>query len=492
MEGLHFTDTFNVDPEILEEHGAFNISLINDLPLFIDPFLLFNSDRSEYQDLHKQIIKYLRFLRDRAEEGKMNEGLLRNWFTFPEIKQSWLGFSLYGNSGSGLGIDFANALYRNLKRIFSDFGEEKITQGSHMEKLCLIKDGVGKDNISDFTTNLIQDYLLSYTQDFARKHISPNQRKTVPIPRARFNYNTRSWVTAQYELPWHNGDYVILTPKDILTKDETWINKSDLVRDFADVVRSVPNEELRAKINQYFERILPEKGEHKQTISKAERSEAIGKVIARHNELIDFYILYKEKHGDKAVALSEQRVKYVHDQFVRELRSFVTQLNNETDFYSTGADTYEEAKSRVLFLKDVIENKGGHRLFFVNGEPVRRESDLQIMFRLTWYNTPSDISREVNDGRGPVDFKVSRGRFDKSLVEFKLAKNRRLRRNLENQVEIYQKASDAPQALKVIVYFSDEELGRVNKILKDLKLQSSSDVILIDASPTNKPSASVA
>ena len=73
MEGLHFTDTFNVDPEILEEHGAFNISLINDLPLFIDPFLLFNSGRSEYQDLHEQIIKYLRFLRDRAEEGKMNE-----------------------------------------------------------------------------------------------------------------------------------------------------------------------------------------------------------------------------------------------------------------------------------------------------------------------------------------------------------------------------------------------------------------------------------
>ena len=492
MEGLHFTDTFNVDPEILEEHGAFNISLINDLPLFIDPFLLFNSDRSEYQDLHEQIIKYLRFLRDRAEEGKMNEGLLRNWFTFPEIKQSWLGFSLYGNNGSGLGIDFAKALHESLKTIFSNFGEEQITQDTHMEKLCLIKDGIGKDSISDFTTNLIQDYLLNYTQDFARKHISPNQRKTVPIPRAHFNYNTWSWVTAQYELPWHNGDYVILTPKDILTKDETWINKSDLVRDFADVVRSMPNEELRAKINQYFERILPEKGEHKQTISKAERSEAIRKVIARHNELIDFYIFYKEKHGDKAVALSEKRVKYVHDQFVREVRSFVTQLNNETDFYSTGADTYEEAKSRVLFLKDVIENKGGHRLFFVNGEPLRRESDLQIMFRLTWCNTPSDISREVNDGRGPVDFKVSRGRFDKSLVEFKLAKNKKLRRNLEKQVEIYQKASDAPQALKVIVCFSDEELGRANKILKDLKLQSSSDVILIDASPTNKPSASVA
>ena len=89
-----------------------------------------------------------------------------------------------------------------------------------------------------------------------------------------------------------------------------------------------------------------------------------------------------------------------------------------------------------------------HRLFFVDGEPIRRESDLQILFRLTWCATPSDVSREVNDGRGPVDFKISRGRYDKSLVEFKLAKNTHLRRNLEKQVEIYKKASDTPHALK--------------------------------------------
>ena len=33
---VYFTDWFNVDPDVLEEYGAFNISLINDLPLFID------------------------------------------------------------------------------------------------------------------------------------------------------------------------------------------------------------------------------------------------------------------------------------------------------------------------------------------------------------------------------------------------------------------------------------------------------------------------
>lgn len=35
---IYFSDYFNVAPRLLEEYGAFNISLVNDLPLFIDPF----------------------------------------------------------------------------------------------------------------------------------------------------------------------------------------------------------------------------------------------------------------------------------------------------------------------------------------------------------------------------------------------------------------------------------------------------------------------
>jgi hypothetical protein len=66
---------------------------------------------------------------------------------------------------------------------------------------------------------------------------------------------------------------------------------------------------------------------------------------------------------------------------------------------------------------------------------------MHILYRLTWCGTVSDVNREVNNGRGPVDFKASRGTFDKSLIEFKLASNTQLRRNLQNQVEIYLKAN---------------------------------------------------
>jgi len=39
---------------------------------------------------------------------------------------------------------------------------------------------------------------------------------------------------------------------------------------------------------------------------------------------------------------------------------------------------------------------------------IEGESDLQILYRLTWYGTTRDVTREANDGRGPADFKISR------------------------------------------------------------------------------------
>jgi len=56
---IFFSDHFKVKEKDLEQYGAFNISLVADLPLFIDPFLLFNSKKKKYKQLHEDIIKYL-------------------------------------------------------------------------------------------------------------------------------------------------------------------------------------------------------------------------------------------------------------------------------------------------------------------------------------------------------------------------------------------------------------------------------------------------
>ena len=483
-----FNEYFGIDAETLESYGALNISIVNDLPLFIDPFLLFNSERDEYRALHDAMIDYLIFLRDRSAKGPVGDALLSSWYCFREVKQNWLGFSVSGNGGTGLGMDFARALHSNLNSLFSDFGEEQITEGSHLEKVCLISEGVGRDNISDFTTNLIKGYLCRYTQQFAMQYLEPGDVRKVPVSKARFNYETKSWERLTYDLPWVDGDFVLLTPKDILTRDENWINKDDLIGDFQQIPTAIPNPDLRAQVENYFYKVLV-RPRRRQPNAK-ERSEAARRTLLEFPQLIDYYIKLKEQHGDEAADISAEKVLATEYMFIRQIADIQHTLLRETAFYGTGGNTYEEAHARVAYLKDVIENKGGHRLFYHDGAPIQREKDLQILYRLVWFGTPSDVGTEANDGRGPVDFKISRGVHDKTLVEMKLAKNTQLERNLDKQVPIYQAASDAKNAIKVIIYFSVAELRKVGAILKKLKLVDNKDIVLIDARDDNKPSGS--
>ena len=482
----YFSDYFGVLPETLKDYGAFNISLLNDLPLFIDPFLLFNSDNPNYVQLHDGIIKYLRFLRDKSVTDKLNKPLILSWYSFKEIKQTWLGFSLRGNDGSGLGKDFAAALHSSLHKLFSDFGDERITKGSHLEKLCLFKERVGKDSISDFTTNLIKEYLLKYTEKFAQDFIHPSLKRRVRVNKVRFNYRTESWESDYFDLPFLDKDYVILTPKDMLTKDETWINRTDLFDDFETIPYSIPNDELRAQINNYFAKVLPEDADNK------ERADAVRKTINEFPEILDYYIKYKEDNGDKAVDISSEKVEFSNEFYVNQFKRLISKLTNSTDFYDVYGDTYDEAFARVQFLKDVIENKDGYRFLYDKDTPIKKESDLQILYRLTWFATQSDVNREVNNGRGAVDFKISRGKNDSTLVEFKLAKNTKLKSNLEKQVEIYKKANNTEKAIKVIFCFTYEEQEKVREILEELELTEDPNIVMINARNDDKISASLA
>jgi hypothetical protein len=58
----YFSDYFGVKRNTLARYGAFDISLVTDLPLFIDPFLLFNESHAfqEYVIAHELLHLKLR------------------------------------------------------------------------------------------------------------------------------------------------------------------------------------------------------------------------------------------------------------------------------------------------------------------------------------------------------------------------------------------------------------------------------------------------
>jgi hypothetical protein len=485
---LHFTEYYGVDATVLAAHGAFDISLVSDLPLFIDPFLLFNSSKPEYQSLHQSIIKYVVFLRDKSAVGAIADGLLKNWYFFKEVKQNWLGFTVLGNQGSALGPEFAKSLNANLGKLFAD-DKELPTEGRHLEKVSLIREGVGRDGISDFTTNLIKDYLLAYTQRFALEHLPEGDRREFRVPRAQFNYETESWLEGTYVLPVFQGDFVLLTPTDMLTRDETWISRREMIASFWAIPEAISDQELRSQVDNYFRNQLARVPAGK-TPTQKERAAAAQATIDEFPELLEYYIALKEIDQANATSVSSERVDQTRRIFVTRLRALVEDMAAKSLISDAPPASFAEALQRVWAFKQYVENQDGYKLINPDGSRPSNEKDVQLFFGLALIGTSFDTNRESNNGRGPVDFKLSRGAYDKSLIEFKLGSNSQLKRNLQKQVEVYEAANQTAHSVKVIVVYTESDQNRVRAILRELKLEGRENVVVIDARADNKPTGS--
>ena len=500
--GIYFSDYFGVHPDALEQYGALDISVVADMPLFIDPFLLFNSDKLGYQALHQQILEYLRFLRDHADTG-LNPGLVKAWYAFKEVKQNWLGFTEGGNAGHGLGMKFAHSLHLALGDVLCSLGDETITESSHLEKVSLIQSGVGRDSISDFTTNLIKHYLLAYTESFALAHLSTEQTRKVQVARAVFNYNTETWAARSYTLPWLDGgvgadgkdfpgDYVILTPLDLLTKDETWINRSDMLACYDRLPEAVDDPQQRAQINRYFARTLGAR------TTAEEIATARAATIKAFPELVDYYIAIKENERDRASAASIEKTRDTQAVLRDQVQVAARDLRTKTNIFDRPWTSYDEARDAVLTFQHYVEHQDGYTV--VNrgqGKPFASEKEVQAFFGLLFQRSRFDVNREPNNGRGPVDFKVSMGALDSTLIEFKLASNSALKRNLKNQVDVYLKANKTDKAVKVVIVYKASEAVKVARVFKQIDQElglpagtTAQRVVVIDARADNKPSAS--
>lgn len=113
-----------------------------------------------------------------------------------------------------------------------------------------------------------------------------------------------------------------------------------------------------------------------------------------------------------------------------------------------------------------ITRKAGYRLLWDNDKP-RNEIFVQDLF-LThisgrYHELEIDISREVDTGRGQVDFKISKGK-EKILIEIKLAKNSKLEHGLEYQLVEYLLSEEVRNGIFLVVFYKYEELEKCLKL----------------------------
>ena len=75
-----------------------------------------------------------------------------------------------------------------------------------------------------------------------------------------------------------------------------------------------------------------------------------------------------------------------------------------------------------------------------------------------------DVSPEPNIGRGPLDFKLSRGAQLRRLLEVKLANNTKFWRGIGRQLPTYLKAEGELRGYFLVIVFGQEDWERMKPI----------------------------
>jgi hypothetical protein len=119
-------------------------------------------------------------------------------------------------------------------------------------------------------------------------------------------------------------------------------------------------------------------------------------------------------------------------------------------------------------FKQYVEQNRGWELLWNDGGTPRGETASQNLFLGTVVPycraNDIDISREPNIGRGPVDFKTSKGMTLRALQEVKLAKNTKFWNGLRKQLPTYLKAERIREGWFIVIIQSEEDLKRLSEI----------------------------
>jgi hypothetical protein len=75
-----------------------------------------------------------------------------------------------------------------------------------------------------------------------------------------------------------------------------------------------------------------------------------------------------------------------------------------------------------------------------------------------------DVSPETNIGRGPVDFKLSDGYINRTILELKLARNTKFWNGLTSQFPTYLKAEGISRGYFIVIVFTETDIERIRDI----------------------------
>ena len=191
-----------------------------DIPLYLDPFLLWRSPSQQDQALHTSLVNSFNRLNWLIQKGRRDEAR-ENLILASECDEVGLGVSPR-RKGQRIG----SAMAEQILQLFERVPEYQQHGFSHFEEIQLYVDGISKDRISDIACNFLKSFLIDYT-------IEQCLKMRIPLTKVRLtamhDYKTQAFVRdVPAELPVNpeNESPLLLVPKRWL-RYVPWINFDD-------------------------------------------------------------------------------------------------------------------------------------------------------------------------------------------------------------------------------------------------------------------------
>ena len=447
---LRFSTHFKVDPKKLAKLGVLNPTLNVDTKLFIDPFLIAQSQhpeiakgaRTTYEKHFETVIRLLAGSKRRDDAPWRSA---RRMMEFPELKYTCLGYGGQSISGSGSGAFTTDGVMQTAREIV-DLG---VDDPDLFVAMGLFEDGIGPDRISDMATNVILPDLLKFNARIL---------KGVGVPYKRVTITLRNGTSNSADLPINpclkDETPVILVPADIL-------RDLPIATDWSDVAdAAAKNSALRKQINQQIAKIW-------RTRTRKDKA-AVRAWALRSEQSFRQYMELLRGSKPRAYDLAGDPLGEI------VWRRIVETIADEQPFKLAppkrhDADSVAAVVAKIIEqFQFLIEKRRLSDELYHQGSPRPEKAAQRLFFAVAHAYCKAnniDLTPEAETGNGPVDFKMSSGFDGRVLVEIKLSTNSKVVAGYSKQLETYKDAEETTCGFYFVI-----DVGQMGKKLEELLL----------------------